>query len=131
MHILPGGVAWVSLDEGDNDPVHFWDYFIAAVRTLVPEAGGIASSMLHSPDSYATEVVLTALINDLAVISDDLVVVLDDYHLITAEAVNTGVAFLVDHIPPRMHLVITTRTDPSLPLARLQRPRHDAGDTHR
>ena len=85
---LPGGVAWVSLDEGDNDPVRFWDYFIAALRTLRPTTGETALALLRSPQSYSAESVLTALINDIADISDDLVIVLDDYHLIKAEPIH-------------------------------------------
>ena len=109
--------AWLSLDEGDNDPVRFWDYFIAALRTLKPAAGEQALSLLHSPQPYPTEAVLTALINDLSDTLDDFAVVLDDYHLMKAEAIQLGITFLLDHLPPKMHLVIATRTDPPLPLA--------------
>ena len=112
-----GGVAWVSLDQGDNDPVRFWDYFIAAVRTLRAEAGDVASKMLHSPQHFPVESVLTALINDLVGLPNDLFVVLDDYHLIKTESIDSGIAFLVDHIPPGMHVIIATRTEPGLPLA--------------
>ncbi len=113
----PGGVAWVSLDQGDNDPVRFWEYFIAAVRTLLPSAGDVSSKMLRAPQPFPAESVLTALINDLSDLSRDIFIVLDDYHLIKAEAVHSGVAFLVDHMPPAMHLIIATRTEPDLPLA--------------
>jgi LuxR family maltose regulon positive regulatory protein len=109
-------IAWVSLDDGDNDPVRFWDYFIAALKTFKPAAGEAGSAVLHSEQSYSIEVVLTCLINDLADIPQDVAVVLDDYHLITSEAIHTGMAFLLEHMPPRMHLVIATRTDPPLPL---------------
>jgi LuxR family transcriptional regulator, maltose regulon positive regulatory protein len=109
-------VAWVSLDDGDNDPVRFWDYFIAALRTVKPVAGDTASTILHSGQSYTTEGVLTSLINDIADISKDYIVVLDDYHLIKSEAIHTALAFLLDHMPPRVHLVIATRTDPPLPI---------------
>jgi LuxR family maltose regulon positive regulatory protein len=115
-----GGVAWLSLDEGDNDPVRFWDYFIAAVQTLQPGAGATASGMLHSRDSYATEAVLTALINDLAAAPEDWVITLDDYHLIKSDPVHVGLAFLLEHLPPRMHLIVATRADPALPLAHLR-----------
>ena len=113
----PGGVAWVSLDQGDNDPVRFWEYFITAVKTVQPAAGDMASNMLHAPQPFPAESVLTALINDLTGLSSDIFVVLDDYHLIQAEAIHAGIAFLVDHIPPRMHIIIAGRTDPALPLA--------------
>ena len=110
--------AWVSLDEGDNDPVRFWDYFIAALQKLRPTIGETALSLLLSPQpTYPIEAVLTALINDLSSISDDLALVLDDYHLIKSEDIHTGITFLLDHLPPKMHLVIATRTDPPLALA--------------
>jgi LuxR family maltose regulon positive regulatory protein len=110
-------IAWVQLDEGDNDPVRFWDYFIAALKTFKPAAGDVASSVLHSPQSYSIEAVLTSLINDVTDISRDFAVVLDDYHLIKSDAIHTALAFWLDHMPPRMHLVIATRADPPLPLA--------------
>jgi len=109
--------AWVSLDEGDNDPVRFWDYFVAAVKTLQPTAGENALTLLHAPQPYPTEAMLTALINDLINTPNDFAIVLDDYHLIKNEAVQTGIIFLLDQLPPRMHLVVATRTDPPLTLA--------------
>jgi LuxR family transcriptional regulator, maltose regulon positive regulatory protein len=112
--------GWVSLDAGDNDPVRFWDYFIAAVRTMQPTAGHRALSLLHSSQQYPAESSLTALINDLADIHGDSVVVLDDYHLIRTEAIHTGVSFLLEHLPPKMHIVIATRTEPPLPLPSLR-----------
>ncbi len=112
--------AWVSLDGGDNDPIRFWDYFIAALKTIRPAGGDAASTMLHSAQTYPTESVLTVLINDVSNVPDDFAVVLDDYHLISSEAVHSGVAFLLDHLPPHMHLVLATRFDPPLPLARLR-----------
>jgi LuxR family transcriptional regulator, maltose regulon positive regulatory protein len=109
-------VAWVSLDDGDNDPVRFWDYFIAAFKIFKPVAGEAASTILHSGQSYTTEGLLTSLINDIADISKNFVIVLDDYHLIKSDAIHTALAFLLDHIPPMMHLVVATRADPPLPL---------------
>ena len=111
--------GWVSLDEGDNDPVRFWDYFVAALKTIHPTVGEKALALLHpsSPQPYPIEAVLTALINDLTAIPGNFAVVLDDYHLIKAEAIQQGLTFLLDHMPPRMHLVLATRVDPSLPLA--------------
>ena len=116
----PGSTAWVSLDEGDGDPVRFWDYVIAALRKLRPDVGETASTMLHSPQPYPLESVLTALINDLTATPGDLAIVLDDYHLIKTDVIHDGVAFLVEHAPPGMHVVISTRTNPDLPLARLR-----------
>ncbi len=113
-------LAWVSLDNGDNDPVRFWDYFIAALTKLKPGIGQAASNMLHSPQPYPTESVLTALINDFAGISGDCAVVLDDYHLISSDAVHEGITFLLDHLPPNMHVIIAARAVPPLPLPRFR-----------
>ena len=113
----PVPTAWLSLEEGENDPVRFWDYFIAALQTLQPSTGEIALDLLHSPQPSSIESVLTALINDLKGIQKDFVVVLDDYHLILAEPVQSGIIFLLDHLPLKMHLIISTRVDPPLPLA--------------
>jgi len=109
--------TWLSLEKGENDPVRFWDYFVAALKILKPTAGETALSLLHSPELYPTESMLTALINDLSNIQKDFVVVLDDYHLILAEPVQSGIIFLLDHLPLKMHLIISTRVDPPLPLA--------------
>ena len=114
-HTMP--TAWISLDQGDNDPVRFWDYVIASLRTVMPAAGDAASAMLHSAQGYSVESLLISLINDLSDISQDFVLVLDDYHLVRSEAVHTAVAFLLDHLPPSMHVVVATRADPPLPLA--------------
>ena len=112
--------SWVSLDPRDNDPVRFWDYFIAATGTLRPGAGESASMMLHSPQPYPMESVLTALINELAFVESHFVVVLDDYHLIQRDSIDKDVAFVIEHLPEKMHLAIATRSDPDLPLARLR-----------
>ncbi len=109
-------VAWVSLDDGDNDPIRFWGYFIAALKAVRPEAGENALTMLHSIEKYPIESVLTSLINDVTGISRDFAVILDDYHLIKSDAIHAAMAFLLDHMPPRMHLVVATRADPPLPL---------------
>ena len=116
----PVPTAWLSLEHRENDPVRFWEYFIAALRTLKPTAGEAALSLLHAPEPYPTESILTALINDITGIRKDFIVVLDDYHLIVAESVHAGIAFLLDHLPPKMHLIISTRVDPPLPLSHLR-----------
>ena len=104
--------AWVSLGEEENDPLRFWDYFVAAIRTVLPDVGETALSWLHSQQSIPIQSVLTLLINDLARISRDLILVLEDYHFIQYQPIHNGVAFLLDHMPARMHLVIATRVDP-------------------
>jgi LuxR family maltose regulon positive regulatory protein len=113
----PVPTAWLSLEEGENDPVRFWDYFVAALKIVKPAVGETALFLLHAPEPYPTESLLTALINDLTGIRKDFLVVLDDYHLIVAEPIHAGIAFLLDHLPPKMHLIISTRVDPPLPLA--------------
>ena len=112
--------AWLSLDRGDNNPASFWAYVIAALRTVAAGIGESALALLQAAQPPAVEAVLTALLNDLAAIAGDIVLVLDDYHVIDARDVQDGMAFLLDHLPPRLHLVIASRADPALPLARLR-----------
>ena len=116
-------IAWLSLDEGDNDPARFLAYFVAAlghVEGIDITVGKGASSMLQSPQPPPAEDVLTSLINDIAAVSDRIILVLDDYHLITSPAVDEALVFLLEHLPRQLHLVIATRDDPQLPLARLR-----------
>ena len=118
-------VAWLSLDEGDNDPTLFLNYLIAALQTLPPKTGGAnigagALAMLQSPQPPSTESILTNLLNEIATIPDNFILVLDDYHAIDAKSIDNALTFLLEHLPPRMHLVIATREDPHLPLARLR-----------
>ncbi len=112
-------VAWLSLDERDNDPALFWTYLVAALRTVAPEVGAGTLALLQSPQS-SLDAVLATLVNDLSSLSDDLVLVLDDYHVIEGPEVHDGMAFLVEHLPPQVHLVIAGRADPGLPLARMR-----------
>jgi LuxR family maltose regulon positive regulatory protein len=116
--------AWLSLDEGENDPVRFLTYLVAALQTLAPTIGEGVLGMLRSPQPAPTEALLTTLLNDLATLSDPFVLVLDDYHLIEAHAVDKALAYLVEHLPPQMHLVMATRQDPPLPLARFRAQGH-------
>jgi LuxR family maltose regulon positive regulatory protein len=113
-------VAWLSLDEGDSDPARFLTYLVAALQTLAPTIGEGVLAALESPQPSHTESLLTALLNQIAAVPDPFILVLDDWHVIDSEAVDRALAFIVDHLPPRMHLVIVTREDPSLPLARLR-----------
>jgi LuxR family transcriptional regulator, maltose regulon positive regulatory protein len=123
--------AWLSLDEGDNDPTRFLTYFIAALQTLPPKTGGAnigagVLSVLESPQPPPIESILTALLNEITTISHNFILVLDDYHVIDAKSVDAStsieqaVTFLLEHLPPQMHLVIASREDPHLPLARLR-----------
>jgi LuxR family transcriptional regulator, maltose regulon positive regulatory protein len=114
-------VAWLSLETQDNEPVRFFSYLIAALQTLDPRIGLSALGLLQVPQPAALETVLTLLTNDLSASQpEDCALVLDDYHLITAEPIHRSVTFLVEHLPPCMHLVLATRADPPLPLARLR-----------
>ncbi len=113
-------VGWVSLDESENEPAQFWAYVIAALRRIHPDVGARALAMLRTSQPLAIGSVLTALINDVAAIDEDCVLVLDDYHVISAAAVHDALAFLLDHLPPRMHVVVASRAEPPLPLARLR-----------
>jgi LuxR family transcriptional regulator, maltose regulon positive regulatory protein len=113
-------LTWVSLEEADNDPTRFLSYLITALQVIEANVGEAVLASLRSPQPPPTESVLTALINDIASISEDFALVLDDYHLIAHEAVHGAVTFLLDHLPPQAHLVISSRADPPLPLARLR-----------
>ena len=111
-------VPWLSLDANDNDPPRFWSYVIAALQTLRSDLGASALTLLDSPQTLPIESILTSLLNDAAAFPDRFALVLDDYHLIEAPAIHTALTFLLDHLPPHMHLMITSRSDPPLPLAR-------------
>ena len=119
-------VAWLSLDEGDSDPHRFLTYLIAALQTITPVIGKGASAVLQSPQPPPIETILTAVINDILPLSGSFIMVLDDYHVIESKPVDASnsideaLAFLVEHAPPQLHLVIATREDPHLPLARLR-----------
>ncbi len=113
-------VAWLSLDESDNDPARFLTYVIAALQTIDESMGKSVLDALQSPQPPATEELVTALINEIGSASDALVLVLDDYHLITVQPIHAAVTFLLDHLPSNLHLVIATRADPPLPLPRLR-----------
>jgi len=113
-------VAWLSLDPRDNDPALFWRYFVAALQTAVPGVGETALALLQPAPPAAIEVVLTALLNDLDALPNDLTLVLDDYHVIDGPEVQAAMTFLLDHLPSKLHLVIASRADPALPLARLR-----------
>jgi len=112
--------AWLSLDEADNDPTRFLAYLVAALQTVAANIGGGVVGALQSLQPPPTESILTALLNEITTLPDDIVLVLDDYHVIDAKSIDGALTFLLEHLPPRMHLVIATREDPQLPLARLR-----------
>jgi LuxR family maltose regulon positive regulatory protein len=112
--------AWISLDTADNDPVRFWDGVFAAVQTAAPEIGGSAQAALHSPGTTVADQVLPLLINELAELAEPVVLVLDDYHLIENQEVHDAIELLVERLPGTTQLVLSTRSDPPLPLSRLR-----------
>ena len=116
----PRYVTWLSLDEGDNDPIQFWSYFITALQQLRPDLGASALVLLQSPQSLPISSILTALINDLSTFPSPFSIVVDDYHAIDFQPIHEALTFLIEHLPQNMHLVLSTRSDPPLPLARLR-----------
>jgi LuxR family maltose regulon positive regulatory protein len=116
----PIAIAWLSLDGGDNDPTRLLAYLITAMQTIAANIGEGLLAVLQSPQPPPTESILTPLLNEITTIPDNFVLVLDDYHVIDAQPVDNAITFLLDHLPPQMHLVITTREDPHLPLSRLR-----------
>jgi LuxR family transcriptional regulator, maltose regulon positive regulatory protein len=119
---IAGGdrVAWVSLDEGDNDPTRFWLYVVAALRTVAPGVGATAMETLRRPSADLYRAVLPGLLNDLGRVGTPVVLVLDDYHLVTNPACHRSLTFFLDHLPTSVHLVLTTRVEPPLPVARMR-----------
>jgi LuxR family transcriptional regulator, maltose regulon positive regulatory protein len=120
-------VAWLSLEPGDNELVRFLSYLIATLQTLDPHLGAGALTLLQLPQPASAETVLTLLTNDVGSRGrdrGDFVLVLDDYHVLDAKPIDHALTYLVEHLPPQMHLVIATREDPPLPLARLRAGGH-------
>jgi len=113
-------VAWLSLDPGDNEPASFWTYLVTALQTTAPTVGARALSLLQGPQPPAIETILATLLNELGAVPTDVVLVLDDYHVVHAHDISDGMTFLLDHLPPPIHVVIATRADPALPLSRLR-----------
>jgi LuxR family maltose regulon positive regulatory protein len=108
--------AWLSLDPEDDEPRRFWAYMVAALQTIQPELGLAVLAMLQAPQLPPIENLLSELINQIITFSDKIILVLDDYHHLTSSSLHQGFNFLLDHLPPQMHLVIITREDPPLPL---------------
>jgi LuxR family transcriptional regulator, maltose regulon positive regulatory protein len=114
------GVAWVSLDDGDNDPARFWVYVVEAFRTVKPGVGTAALAALRRPSVDLQRVVLPSLLNDLHAVGSPLLLVLDDYHLMTNPTCHQTLTFFLDHLPAHVHVALSTRADPPLPLARMR-----------
>lgn len=112
--------AWLALDSADNDPARFFTYLLAAIQTVHADVGESVLTMLRLPQLAPLESLLAPILNDLANLSQDLIIVLDDYHVIENETIHNAIAFLLEHLPPQIHIIIATRADPPLPLARLR-----------
>ncbi len=112
--------AWLSLDEGDNDPRRFLTYLVAALQTVESHIGKGVMNVLQSPQPPSIESILTTLLNEITAFPNNFILVLDDYHVVDAKPVDNALTFLLEHLPPKMHLVIATREDPQLSLSRLR-----------
>jgi LuxR family maltose regulon positive regulatory protein len=113
-------VAWLSLDERDNDPARFISYLVKALQTIQTGIGEGLLAALQSPQPLQIETILTTLLNEISTIPENFLLILDDYHSIDSKPVDQALAFLIEHQPPQMHLLIATREDPDLPLARMR-----------
>jgi len=117
-HNIPA--AWFSVDKNDNDPLHFLTYVILGLQTLQADIGKAALTMLKSPQPPPIESILINLINDVMPIPADMALILDDYHLVDAKPIHDMITFLLENLPGQMHMIIATRSDPPLPLARIR-----------
>ncbi|MCA9940239.1 MAG: tetratricopeptide repeat protein [Anaerolineales bacterium] len=117
-------VAWLSLDKNDQDPRRFLTYLVAAIQNIQPDFGEAALHLLQEPGQELTrlllESLLTIILNEMIAVATPLTLILDDYHVIESPAVNDAVSFLINHLPPPIHLIIISRTKPGLPLSRLR-----------
>lgn len=109
--------CWLSLDEADSNPARFLLYLVSALQTVAPNLGEGALAALQTPQPPPIETLLTGMLNEIAELPEKVILVLDDYHLLDSQPVDSALAFLFDHLPP--HLVIASREDPNLPLTRL------------
>jgi LuxR family maltose regulon positive regulatory protein len=120
LNALGYPVAWLSLDEGDSDPSRFVSYFIVCIQSILPEFGKAIMNMVLSPKPPPVEVLFTLLLKELEDIPERLVVVFDDYHAISNLTIHQHIAYLLEHLPPFIHLVVITREDPLIPISRLR-----------
>jgi LuxR family maltose regulon positive regulatory protein len=115
-------VAWLSLDEGDSDPIRFLTYVVTSLRTVLPTVGETVLDALNASQSSPPpiESILFTLLNEISSIPDQITLVFDDYHIIDSSSVDNALTYFIEHMPPQMHLVMTTREDPALPIPRLR-----------
>ena len=112
--------AWLSLDEPDNDPIRFWLSVIAALRACLPTFGEAARELLYSPQAPPLSTILTTLLDEVEQVNRELILILDDYHVISDQAIHDSLLALLNHPPAHLHLVLSTRTNPALPLSRFR-----------
>ncbi len=117
-------IAWLALDKADSDPARFLLHLIAALQTVAPQLGADATLALQAPQPPPLAALMATLVNEIAALTARLLLVLDDYHLVESQAVDEALGLLIAHLPPQLHLVISTREDPPLPLARLRAQGH-------
>ena len=120
IHKCGRSAAWISLDQGDNDPSRFLKYFITALQKNEAEIGEGILSALQSSQHPKTDILLTGLLNDITEMTQPFIIVLDDYHVITEPTIQEMLSFILENQPPQIHLVISSRADPPWPLARLR-----------
>jgi len=113
-------VAWLSLDPLDNDPIRFWISCIVSLQHCLPALGGEALALLHAREALPLSTILVALLNEIVQLDREVILILDDFHVISEQAIHDGLHFALDHLPANLHLVLATRTDPLLPLSRLR-----------
>jgi LuxR family maltose regulon positive regulatory protein len=113
-------VAWLTLDEDDNDPTRFWLYIISAMQTVRADIGESSLGLLQSSQAPPIESIITTIINEISEMNEEFALVLDDYHMIEAQPIHDAVNFFLNHLPSQVHLVIASRTDPPMPLAYLR-----------
>jgi LuxR family maltose regulon positive regulatory protein len=118
--LYPSEFAWVSLDPDDNDPVRFWRYVLTASQAFAREISQASLSILNQPSEPLFEALLTGFINQAALLEGKAVIVLDDYHVITAPQIHKTLAYLLEYLPPTLHIILVTRNDPPLPLGRMR-----------
>ena len=120
LHGVNRPIAWLALDEADDEPLRFWRYLIGALEQTVNGLTHELAPLLNTPESGTNNRLLTALVNRLANLTTPVILALDDYHLILDATIHRGIAFLLDHLPQQLQLVISSRSDPPLPLPRLR-----------
>jgi LuxR family maltose regulon positive regulatory protein len=120
VHQMQQRTAWLSLEESDDEPGVFWTYVLASIQTILPDFANSVFAALTGSPPVPVDSLLPALVNELTGLEHPLVLVLDDYHVIGSQEIHNSLSFLLDHLPPQFHLVIATRADPPLPVARLR-----------